>query len=91
MNVTFYSAVERLPLGIAVAIELLGPLGLAAVLARKATDLLWVLLALTGVAVLTEGDHSLNLAGVVFALVAAALWGCVHPGQPTSRSAVNWH
>ena len=74
MNVTFYSAVLRLPLGVAVAIELLGPLGLAAALARRATDLVWVAVAFAGVAVLSLGDRSLDTVGVVAALTAAGCW-----------------
>jgi inner membrane transporter RhtA len=74
MNVTFYAAVQRLPLGVAVTIELLGPLGLAAALARHVTELVWVGVALSGVAVLGEGDRSLDPAGIVFALVAAGCW-----------------
>jgi inner membrane transporter RhtA len=74
MNVTFYAAVQRLPLGVAVTIELLGPLGLAAALSRHVTELVWVGVALSGVAVLGEGDRSLDPAGIGFALVAAGCW-----------------
>ncbi len=74
LNVTFYSAVERLPLGIAVSIELLGPLGLAAALARKLSHLVWVGVALVGVLVLCQGDRSLNPVGVLLAFLAAGGW-----------------
>jgi inner membrane transporter RhtA len=50
MNLSFYLALSRLPLGVAVTIELVGPLGVAAVNSRRWTDLLWVLLAATGIA-----------------------------------------
>ncbi|HTJ66432.1 MAG TPA: EamA family transporter [Actinospica sp.] len=79
MNGFFYAAIARIPLGIAVTIEFLGPLTLAAVLSRRPRDLGWVLLALGGVVTLGltgEGSsgHSLDIAGVVFVLVAAVFW-----------------
>jgi inner membrane transporter RhtA len=74
MNWAIYQSIARLPLGVAVSIELLGPLTLALVLSRRRTDLLWVVLAALGVALLGfEGDQ-VTLAGVLFALLAAAAW-----------------
>ena len=80
-NAFFYAALDRLPLGTAVTIQFLGPLSLAAALSRRPRDLGWVLLAVTGVAILglTESRHtvtggSLSLAGVAFALASAAFW-----------------
>jgi inner membrane transporter RhtA len=76
MNGAFYEAVGRIPLGAAVTIEFLGPLGLAAALSRRWRDLLWVLLALAGV--LTLGVRGfgggLDPIGVAWALVAASFW-----------------
>lgn len=74
MNTSFYAAVERLPLGVAVAIELTGPLGLAAVLSRRAADVAWVAMALGGVVLLGEGGGGLDGVGIVLALVAAVAW-----------------
>ncbi|HEX2893064.1 MAG TPA: EamA family transporter [Marmoricola sp.] len=74
MNWSIYQAIARLPLGVAVSIELLGPLTLALVLSRRAQDLLWVLLAALGVAMLGFDDGGLTVAGVAFALLAAASW-----------------
>lgn len=74
MNVCFYSAVERLPLGIAVTIELFGPLGLAAALSRRAREFAYVLLAAAGVALLGGATRHLDRGGVAFALAAAAGW-----------------
>ncbi len=76
MNWSFYEALDRLPLGVAVTIEFLGPLVVALAGSRQALDLLWVLLAGVGVALLTlHGDSSrVTLAGVLLALVAAACW-----------------
>ena len=74
MNTSFYAAVERLPLGVAVTVELVGPLGLAAALSRRAHDLVWVGVALAGVALLGGDAQHLDPVGLVFALLAAAGW-----------------
>lgn len=75
MNLSFYSALDRIPLGIAVSIEFLGPLGVAVVGSRRRIDLLWVALAAAGILALTHGGtHGLSGVGVAFALVAACLW-----------------
>ncbi len=78
MNTAFYGAVARLPLGAAITIEFLGPLGLAAVLSRHRRDALWVALALAGVTLLGLGQQGtvdgLDPVGVVLALVAAGFW-----------------
>jgi inner membrane transporter RhtA len=75
MNTIFYEAIERIPLGPAVTLEVLGPLALSAVAARRASSLLWAALALAGVALLGEsGFDRLNLTGAALALVAGALW-----------------
>lgn len=74
MNLTFYAAVERIPLGLAVTIELLGPLGLAASLSRRATDLAWVGVAVAGVVLLGHPGGGLDGAGVTFAGLAAFGW-----------------
>ena len=74
MNLTFYEAVARLPLGLAVTIELLGPLGLAVALSRRRQEFGWCALACAGVLLLGEGGSSIDSIGVVFAVVAAACW-----------------
>lgn len=81
MNAAFYEAVSRLPLGAAITIEFLGPLGLAVVLTRRWRDLLFVALALSGVVLLGFGQHGavdgpLDPVGVAAALVAALFWAC---------------
>ena len=75
-NAFFYAALARLPLGIAVTIQFLGPLTLAAALSRRWRDGCWVLLALAGVAALglRSSAGSLSLAGVALVLVSAAFW-----------------
>ncbi len=77
MNLSFYQALARIPLGIAVAIEFVGPLGVAIATSRRMVDLLWALLALAGLALLTPiGPESQNLApvGMGFALLAGLCW-----------------
>lgn len=76
MNACFYQALARLPLGIAVTIEFLGPLSISVLASRRRLDLLWTLLALGGVALLARGGHDVSTAGVGFALLAAAGWAC---------------
>jgi inner membrane transporter RhtA len=76
MNLSFYNALDRIPLGIAVSIEFLGPLAVAVGGSRRRIDLLWVALAAVGILALTHGGaHRLSGLGVAFALVAACLWG----------------
>lgn len=75
MNIAIYESFSRIPLGIAVTIEFLGPLGVAVALSRRRLDLLWVALAGTGVVLLARGGpEGIDPVGVAFALVAAAGW-----------------
>ena len=74
MNWAIYESFARIPLGIAVTIEFLGPLGLAVVGSRRPRDLVWVALAAIGVGLLGIQRGDLNVAGVAFALLAAAAW-----------------
>ena len=75
MNVLFYLALERLPLGVTVTIEVLGPLVLAVVTSRRASAWLWALLAFGGVAILGRGGFGdLDPLGVLFAFGAGAAW-----------------
>lgn len=75
MNLCFYLALARIPLGIAVTIEFLGPLAVALVGSRRWLDAAWALLAAGGVVLLMEGRGDLNLVGFLFALAAGAFWG----------------
>jgi inner membrane transporter RhtA len=75
MNYSIYQSFARIPLGVAVTIEFLGPLAVAVAGSRHLRDLGWVVLAATGVVLLTQGGHGhLNLVGVLFAGVAGACW-----------------
>jgi inner membrane transporter RhtA len=72
-----YEALSRIPLGIAVSIEFLGPLGVALATSRRLVDVLCVLLAAAGILLLTPAiGESLDPVGVLFALGAAAGWAC---------------
>ena len=78
MNVLFYASIGRLPLGVAVTVEFMGPLLLAAALSRRAMDLVAVAGALLGVVliseVLTQPLGELDVVGLVFAAGAGACW-----------------
>jgi len=75
MNGLFYLALERLPLGVTVTIEVLGPLVLSIVASRRASAWLWAALAAAGIAALAGGGWDrLDPVGVLFALGAAASW-----------------
>lgn len=74
MNYTFYEALDRIPLGLAVTIEFVGPLGVAVYGSRRRLDLLWALLAAAGIVLLAGPSGDLDLLGVAFALVAGACW-----------------
>jgi inner membrane transporter RhtA len=74
MNIAFYEAIARLPLGTAVAIEFCGPVAVAAVASRRARDVGAVLLAAVGVLLIADVRWSGSPSGVMWALAAAALW-----------------
>ncbi|MBO1805523.1 EamA family transporter [Leucobacter ruminantium] len=75
MNLFIYLAIQQIPIGIAVTIELMGPLAVAAIGIRRVVDAVWVVLAVAGVALLgLRGGPSFEAVGVLFALVAAAFW-----------------
>ena len=100
MNSTFYLAIDRLPLGVTLAIQFSGPLAVAVLSSRSRMDFGWVLLALAGLYLLLWPGHAANdtlkldSIGVVYALVAGAFWGMyilvgrrarlIHPGLITS-------
>lgn len=73
MNLTFYEALDRIHLGIAVTLEFVGPLCVALAGSRSRLDVVWALLAAGGVALL-GGFATASLTGVVFALVAGGFW-----------------
>ncbi|MFD7166916.1 EamA family transporter [Streptomyces violascens] len=75
MNGLFYQAVDRIPLGVAVTLEVLGPLALSVFASRRLVNVLWAALALAGVVLLGGGGFgSLDAVGVAYALGAGACW-----------------
>jgi inner membrane transporter RhtA len=75
MNLAFYEAIERIPLGIAVTLEFVGPLGVAIAGSRRLLDLAWVMLAAAGIVLLSDfGTADLDGLGVALALGAGTLW-----------------
>lgn len=98
MNSLFYLSLARIPLGVAVAIEFIGPLGVAIASSRRSIDFVWALLAAAGIGLilpLTEFATPLDLTGVLLALGAGLFWaayivfgktagGAASPGVITS-------
>jgi inner membrane transporter RhtA len=75
MNFSFYSSLHRIPLGIAVTLEFVGPLGVGLAGSRRPVDLLWVALAAAGILALTRGGTGhLDALGVALALLAGGFW-----------------
>ncbi|MBC7530643.1 MAG: DMT family transporter [Oligoflexus sp.] len=78
MNLVFYLALKRIPLGIAVALEFIGPLGVALIGSRRLIDLLWVFLAAVGIYLIAPIDGvngALDPVGIALALAAGLCWG----------------
>lgn len=90
MNLIFYAALERIPLGLAVTLEFAGPLGLAVLGSRRPLDFLWVILAGAGVALITPwpGEvRTVDPTGVLLALAAGGLWAAyIVVGRRASRA-----
>jgi inner membrane transporter RhtA len=75
MNVCFYESIDRIPLGIAVTVEFLGPLAVATISSRRKLDLVWVALAGIGVALLAGGaSGGVHTFGLVLAGLAGLCW-----------------
>jgi inner membrane transporter RhtA len=76
MNLSFYLAISRVPLGLGVTFEFLGPLLLAISLSRKYTDFIWAALAGLGIAMIAPWSNSgsLDIVGILLALLAGLFW-----------------
>lgn len=90
MNLCFYEALARLPIGVAIALEFLGPLGVALLSSARRLDLFWIACAAAGVVLLVlpgVGGAPLDPLGIVFVLAAALAWALyIVLGQQASRS-----
>jgi inner membrane transporter RhtA len=78
MNAFFYTSLRSVPLGVAVTIELLGPLVLSVVISRRPSAWLWAALAIAGVVLLGSGGFTtrFTLVGALFAAAAGGMWVC---------------
>lgn len=75
MNLLFYESIDRIPLGLAVTFEFVGPLGVAVAGSRRRLDLVWVALAAGGVVLIAApGSGALDALGVGLALAAGGCW-----------------
>ena len=75
MNLVFYFAIERIPIGLAVTLEFIGPLLVAIIGSRRIVDYIWVLLAAAGIVLIAPWTNNrIDTLGVLFALLAGALW-----------------
>lgn len=79
MNLAFYLAIERIPIGMAVTIEFLGPMGVAVATSRRAREVAWIALAALGVGLLGLQPGDLDPLGVGLALLAGAFWAAYIP------------
>jgi inner membrane transporter RhtA len=74
MNLSFYLALDRVPLGVGVTVEFLGPLAVAIAGSRRALDLLWVGLAVVGVVLIAGVGGRLDIVGILLAALAGGFW-----------------
>lgn len=77
MNIFFYFSIQKIPLGLAVTLEFTGPLAVSILYSRKWRDVLWVILAASGIGILFyhSGEMKIDYLGMFLALVAAFFWG----------------
>jgi inner membrane transporter RhtA len=89
MNLCFYLALEKIPLGLAVTLEFCGPLCLSLILSKKLSDILWASLATLGVILIYPENsqiNSTNTVGIFFALAAGFFWALyIYFGQKTPK------
>ena len=79
MNICFYLALAKIPLGIAVGLEFIGPLAVALLASQKLADLIWAILAVVGILLIVPSGplsttESLDPMGIAFALSAGFFW-----------------
>lgn len=96
MNVLFYASLGKLPQGIAVVLEFLGPLTLALLSIKQKTDYIWVFLAIIGIALMVPWQdataHNFSYLGAAFALGAGVCWASyIYFGQKVVRQNIGMH
>ena len=75
MNLVFYIAIERIPLGLGVTLEFIGPLVLAVFSSKRRSDFIWILLAAAGIALIAPwNEQNIDLIGALLALLAGGFW-----------------
>lgn len=75
MNLIFYMAIQRIPLGLGVTVEFVGPLFLALALSRKWMDVVWALLACAGILLIVPwNQNGVDLIGLLLAFLAGIFW-----------------
>lgn len=75
MNLVFYFAIERIPIGLAVTLEFIGPLMVAVLGSKRAVDFLWVLLAAIGIALIAPWKtNGVDILGAALAVLAGVFW-----------------
>jgi inner membrane transporter RhtA len=96
MNVLFYASLGKLPQGIAVGLEFLGPLTLALLSIKQKSDYIWVFLAIIGIALMVPwhdaNAHNFSYLGAAFALGAGICWASyIYFGQKVVRQNIGMH
>ncbi|RSZ27930.1 EamA family transporter [Acinetobacter bereziniae] len=96
MNVLFYASLGKLPQGIAVGLEFLGPLTLALLSIKQKSDYIWVFLAIIGIALMVPwhdaNAHNFSYLGAAFALGAGICWASyICFGQKVVRQNIGMH
>lgn len=95
MNILFYISLGRLPQGIAVGLEFIGPLGLALLSIKNKSDYVWVLLAILGIALMVpwgQANANFDLIGAVCALSAGLCWAFyIYFGQKVVHQNIGMH
>lgn len=89
MNLAFYFAIDRIPLGLAVAVEFTGPLAVAIFSSQRVLDVLWAILAVAGILLITPwtASHSVDPVGILLAFCAGLAWaGYILLGRRVSRA-----
>ncbi|WOE30628.1 MULTISPECIES: EamA family transporter [unclassified Acinetobacter] len=96
MNILFYISLGKLPQGIAVGLEFIGPLGLALLSTKNKQDYIWVALAILGIALMvpwgSNQDHQFSIIGALCALAAGLCWAAyIHFGQQVVQQNIGMH